>query len=60
MFNKEMIMKKIYMTPEMKAIEVKTISMLADSLPKNSAAVTNESAVLGRGGGDFDFDDDED
>jgi len=50
-------MKKTYMTPKMETIEVKTISMLAESLPKSGNAVTSESAVLGRGGG---WDDDED
>ena len=50
-------MKKTYITPKTEAIEVKTISMLADSLGKGTTTITDESQVLGRR--DSGWDDDE-
>ena len=41
-------MKKTYMTPKMETVEVKTISMLAESLPKGEGGISDESQVLGR------------
>jgi len=49
-------MKKTYINPALEVVKIQTIGMLADSLVKGEATVTDESNVLGR---DFDFDDED-
>ena len=41
-------MKKQYMAPALEIVNVKTIGMLAGSLPKNQESVTDEHDVLSR------------
>ena len=42
-------MKKTYMQPTIEVVKIQTQGMLATSLPKGVATVTDESKVLSRG-----------
>lgn len=40
------IMKKIYLSPNMEVIEIKTTCMLAASLPKSDTEITGSGEIL--------------
>ncbi len=48
MFKNKKAMKKTYIIPEMETLELKTVGMLANSLPKADTEVTDEAEVLTR------------
>ena len=49
------IMKKIYLSPNMEVIEIKTTCMLAASLPKSDTEITGSGEILAPGQSDIEW-----